>query len=157
MAKLNVKNAVVQSAFIVTFLSVLERAFGFLYRVILSRKLGAEGMGHYYITLSVFSVFLSVAVSGIPGTVSRLSIKYRAEGQNKKEGGVISAGIFSVLLYGSVVCLLFVLLRKYLGFLFTDPRCVSLLLILSPGLIFCSVTRFFALNFGEIAVLPPLR
>ncbi|MBE7090927.1 MAG: hypothetical protein E7363_03320 [Clostridiales bacterium] len=139
MAKLNVKNAVVQSAFIVTFLSVLERAFGFLYRVILSRKLGAEGMGHYYITLSVFSVFLSVAVSGIPGTVSRLSIKYRAEGQNKKEGGVISAGIFSVLLYGSVVCLLFVLLRKYLGFLFTDPRCVSLLLILSPGLIFCSV------------------
>ena len=112
---------------------------GFLYRVILSRKLGAEGMGHYYITLSVFSVFLSVAVSGIPGSVSRLSIKYRAQGQEQKERGVITAGILSVLIYGTVICLLFVLFRKHLGFLFTDPRCVSLLLILSPGLIFCSV------------------
>ncbi len=139
MAKLNVKNAVLQSAFIVTLLSVLERAFGFLYRVILSRKLGAEGMGHYYITLSVFSVFLSVAVSGIPGAVSRLSIKYRAEGQGKKERGVITAGILSVICYGTAICLIFFLLRRHLGFLFTDPRCVSLLLILSPGLIFCSV------------------
>ncbi len=159
MTNHHVKNAVIQSAFIVTLLSVFERAFGFLYRVILSRELGAEGLGHYFITLSVFSVFLSVAVSGIPITVSRLSIKFRAQGEEKKASGVITAGVLAASGYGITVCLLLFLLRNHLGFLFTDERCVNLLLLLSPGLFLCSVyavlrASFWGKNrFTEFAVI----
>ena len=56
----------------VTAFSVAEKFFGFLYRIILSRTLGSEGMGMYQVALSVFAVLATVAASGLPLTVSRL-------------------------------------------------------------------------------------
>ena len=42
---------------LVTFFSVAERALGFLYRIVLARLLGAEGLGLYQIALSHFTFF----------------------------------------------------------------------------------------------------
>ena len=64
-----------RTAAYVTAFSVAEKAFGFLYRIILSRTLGSEGMGIYQIALSVFAVLITAASSGIPLTVSRLITK----------------------------------------------------------------------------------
>ena len=67
------------TASLVTFLSVAERGLGFLYRIVLSRLIGAEGLGLYQVSLSLFSVFLTVGTGGIPITVSRLISKSKAE------------------------------------------------------------------------------
>ena len=46
--------SVTATASIVTALSVAERGLGFLYRIVLSRLLGAEGLGLYQVSISVF-------------------------------------------------------------------------------------------------------
>ena len=66
---------------LVSVFSVSEKFLGFLYRIFLSRTIGAEGVGLYQVALSVFGLFYTVACSGIPVTVSRLMTKYRAENQ----------------------------------------------------------------------------
>ena len=123
----------------VTLLSIAERFFGFLYRVVLSRKLGAEGMGLYYIALSVFAVFVTVAASGVPITVSRLMVRFRTEGNEKKASGVVTAGVLVALCYSIPAAILLFLLRNSLGSLFTDERCVLLFICMLPGLIVNSV------------------
>jgi O-antigen/teichoic acid export membrane protein len=74
--------SVAATASIVTFLSVAERGLGFLYRIVLSRLIGAEGLGLYQVALSVFAVFLTIGTGGLPTCVSRLIAKSNAENNN---------------------------------------------------------------------------
>ena len=92
------KRNIYQTATLVTALSVAERFLGFLYRIVLSRLIGAEGLGLYQVALSVFSVFVTVGSGGIPVTVSRLISKSKAEENGKAENAVVTAGIFFSLL-----------------------------------------------------------
>lgn len=53
------KNNIYRSAAQVTAFSTVEKALSFVYRIILTRIIGAEGIGIYQICLTVFSVFLT--------------------------------------------------------------------------------------------------
>ena len=128
-----------RTAAYVTAFSVAEKAFGFLYRIILSRTLGSEGMGIYQIALSVFAVLITAASSGIPLTVSRLITKYRAKNNKKAQQSVVTAALVCALLFSvPVFCVLF-FAHDAFDFLFSDPRCMAVLLVLLPSLTFNSV------------------
>ena len=131
-----------RTAAYVTAFSVAEKFFGFLYRIILSRTLGSEGMGMYQVALSVFAVLATVAASGLPLTVSRLITKYRAEQDRNAQQSVLTAALLSALFFSVPVFLLLWLGRGAFGFLFSDERCMAVLLVLMvllPSLTFNSV------------------
>ena len=94
------KANIYQTAAYVTIFSVVEKFLGFLYRIVLSRTLGSEGVGLYQIALSVFAVLVTATSSGIPITVSRLITKHRAAKKqksralNRYRGNCQHAGIF---------------------------------------------------------------
>ena len=87
------KENLYRTAAYVTAFSVAEKAFGFLYRIILSRTLDSEGVGLYQVALSVFAVLATAAASGIPMTVSRLITKYRARNNRKAQQSVVAAAL----------------------------------------------------------------
>ncbi len=124
---------------IVTVFSFAERALGFIYRIYLSRALGAEGLGVYQIALSVLGLFMTMCASGIPITVSRTMIKNRAKNNGDKNGSVISSGIILSLFVSVPLTVLVLTDCPLLGFLFSDKRCGALLSVMIPGLIFTSV------------------
>ncbi|MBQ8884827.1 MAG: oligosaccharide flippase family protein [Clostridia bacterium] len=133
------KKNVYQTATLVTGLSVVERGLGFLYRIVLSRLIGAEGLGLYQIALSVFSVFLTIGTGGIPVTVSRFISKSKATGERDGERKAVSAGIALCLLLTLPVCIIFALFGKHFSFLFSDARGLDIFSILLVGLVFSSV------------------
>ena len=133
------KSKVYENTSIVTGLSVAERGLGFLYRVVLSRLIGAEGLGLYQVSLSLFSLFLTIGTGGIPVTVSRMISKSKAEQDAKGERAAVSAGICLSLLLTLPVCLLFWALGKHAAFLFSDARCLPVFRILLIGLSFTSI------------------
>lgn len=124
---------------IVTIFSICEKFLGFLYRIYLSRTIGAEGIGMYQVALSVFALLLTVTCSGTPITVSRLMTKYRAEGKPDKIKKVVTAGITLTLSIALPIALTFMLFGKSFNFLFADERCLNIFLVIIPGLIFTSV------------------
>ena len=123
----------------VTIFTTIEKAISFVYRIVLSRVIGAEGLGIYQIALSVFSVFLTAASSGVPVTVSRLITKQNATGNVAAKNAVVTAGIVSTLMFTVPACLILFCMHKALGLLFSDERCVDVFLIILPGLILTSV------------------
>ncbi len=133
------KNKVIVSASLVTGLSVAERFLGFLYRIVLSRLLGAEGLGLYQIALSLFGVFAVVGSGGIPITVSRMISKSKAENDTPSERRAVSAGIVACLLLTLPFCLVLGLFGGKFSFLFSDGRAFSVFRILLLGLAFSSV------------------
>ncbi len=124
-------NTVYKNASIVTGLSVAERFLGFLYRIVLSRYVGAEGMGLYQVALSLFFLLQTLGAGGIPVTVSRTVAK-----QKEKGGAVLSAGLLCSLLVTLPVCLLLWSFGRRATFLFSGKESFSVLRILLLGLSF---------------------
>ena len=87
------KNNIYRSAAQVTVFSTVEKGLSFLYRIILTRIIGAEGLGIYQICLTVFAVFLTAASSGVPVTVSRLMAKSAAQNDVRGRHAAVTAGI----------------------------------------------------------------
>ncbi len=133
------KTTVYKNASIVTGLSVAERCLGFLYRIVLSRYVGAEGLGLYQVALSLFSLFMTIGTGGIPITVSRMISKCKAEGDSQGEKATLSAGIFVSLLTAMPLCLLLWLFGDKMTFLFSDSRTFPVLKILLIGVAFACV------------------
>lgn len=123
----------------VTAFSTVEKALSFFYRIVLSRIIGAEGLGIYQICLSVFAVFLTAASSGIPVTVSRLIAKAGATGDIKARNSAVTAGVVATLMFTVPIAIVLFFGRNLLGFLFSDDRCKDIFLLLLPGLILTSV------------------
>ena len=133
------KQNIYRSAAIVTVFSTIEKALSFFYRIVLSRIIGAEGLGIYQICLSVFAVFLTAASSVIPITVSRLIAKSGANGDIKGKNAAVTAGVVATLIFTIPIAIILFFGRNLLGFLFSDDRCKNIFLLLLPGLILTSV------------------
>lgn len=124
---------------LITVFSVLTRVLGFLFRIFLSRVVGAEALGIYQVAFSVFMVLLTVVSSGLPLVISRMSAKYLAEGEKKKDGALATISLFYSLILSIILCLIVLVFRNIFSKLFTDSRCIQILIVLLPSLIFSSV------------------
>ncbi|MDY6368021.1 MAG: oligosaccharide flippase family protein [Clostridia bacterium] len=124
---------------VITLFAVCEKFLGFLYRIYLSRTIGAEGVGLYSVALSVFGLIFTVVSSGVPITVSRFMAKYHAEGSKEKEQKIISAGLFLTLVFSLPVVATVFIFRNNLGFMFADERVTTVFVILIFGLTFTSL------------------
>ncbi|MBE5746184.1 MAG: hypothetical protein E7359_02735 [Clostridiales bacterium] len=124
-----------KAVFIITFFSVLTRIMGFVIRIFMSRELGAEMIGIYQISLSVFSVFLTIISSGIPLTVSRLSAEYRAKKEFNKENKMVTAATIVSFVLAVVICILTIVFRPIITLISKESLIASVLIALLPALI----------------------
>ncbi|MBQ7369499.1 MAG: oligosaccharide flippase family protein [Clostridia bacterium] len=126
-----------KTATIVTLLSILERALGFLYRIALSQRLGEESLGVYQVAHSVFGVFLTIGVGGLPVTISRFIARSKADG-TFQESQVLSSGFLLSFCLSALPALLFWLFGRVFSPILPDERCLPVLQILLVGSIFSS-------------------
>ncbi len=151
-----------RTAAAVTVFSALEHCLGFLYRIVLSRTLGPEGLGVYQISYTVFAVFLTISSSGLPITLSRVISKHRAEKNPRAEHAATTAAMAISLSFSVPLTALLFALRAPFSRIFSDPRCADLFYILLFSLSFTSLysiirgsfwgrKRFFAYSFIELA------
>ena len=151
------KKTIFNSLFIITFFSVLDRALGFLFKIFISRTVGAEGVGVYQIAFSFFSVMLSAVVGGIPLVVSKLVARSKNNVDEHKITG--SALLLALCISVGLILLffaLFVPLKSMMG-----KTTVILVAFMLPTLVFSSVycslrgylwgkENFFAVSIVEV-------
>ena len=146
---------------LVTALSAAEHCLGFLYRILLSRTLGAEGLGRYQMALTVFSVLVTLCASGIPVTLSRTVAAHRTHGDVRAGRSAVTAAVLLALGAALPIALLLFCFRPLLAGVFSDTGAENLFFILLPGLPFTAVyavirgsfwgeKRFFMYSFVEL-------
>ena len=130
----------------VTLFGVFTRLISFLFKVYLSRALGAEALGLYQIALSVFLLFASLASSGIPLILSRKVAEADALGQ-KNNFSIFTTALISSLSAASFVTAVLLFFGEKLSFLFSDPLAYPVFLIMVPALlstaVYCVVRGWF--------------
>lgn len=94
------KNSFLYSASLLAASNLILQLLGFVYRIILSRFGGAEGLGVYRLAFSVYSVIHAGCLSGITTACTRLSAEYYAtgrRGQIKRLIFVAFCGFFTLV------------------------------------------------------------
>ena len=124
---------------LITIFSVITRVVGFLFRIYLSRTVGAEALGMYQVAFSIFMVLLTIISSGLPLVISRLNSSYMAVGDKKKEGSLVSTALLYALFLSLLLCVIVLVFRNVFAYFFTDERCLHILIIMLPSLIFSAV------------------
>jgi len=125
----------VRAVALITVFAVTTRAVGFVFRIFLSRVLGAEMLGVYQIAMSFFMVFLTIIASGLPLVISKEVAKAVERKTERDIAKVAIAGLVIALVVSAALCVAVFLLREFVGVVFTDKRCLYILLILMPGVL----------------------
>ena len=138
--------SILKAVFTVTFFTVIDRILGFLFKIYLSRELGAVNMGVYQVALSIFFMLLTVTTSGVPLIVSKLTAKYEKSMMTRESHGTVSAALIVGLISSVAVCSVTALLRGPLGKLMASPESMTILLFMLPGVVFSGVYAAFRGN-----------
>ena len=127
----------------VTLFSILTRLLGFFFRILLSRKLGAEGLGLFQLAASMLSIFLTIVASGLPLTTAKLVSKNLAQNNIAARNRTVTTSlIISVIV--SIICSVIILaLYPLWKFCFTDDRAVKILYALIPSILFSAIYSIF--------------
>lgn len=129
----------VRGAFILTIANVVDRAIGFVFRIILSNLLGSEGTGIYQIALPIYFVSITFITSGITAVTSRFVSEERAKNNKRNIFSIMEVSFFIVIIMGIAISSIIFFNAKYISNnLLHEPRAYLSILIFSPVLIVVS-------------------
>lgn len=138
---MKVMKSVLKTISMITFFTIITRVLGFVFRIYLSRKLGAEGMGIYQIASSIIGVFMTLVASGLPLTTAKMVAKLNEKDKNKDT--IATSACVIAILISIFSCLLLVMGQKGLSKIVKNDLIVDIILIMCPAVIFSSVYAVF--------------
>lgn len=128
---------------VVTIFSIITRTLGFFFRIFLSRKLGAEGLGIFQMASSILGLFLTLVSSGIPLTTAKLVSKYNAQNDYLKKYKTVTSALIIAMVVAVIASVIIFALKSFWGIVLTDNRAVEILIILIPSIFASAVYAVF--------------
>jgi len=104
------KNTFFYKAAILAASNLALQMLGFLYRVLLSRMVGSEGMGVYTLVMQVYTIVISLCLSGLCIAVTNLTARFQAKQDMaaiRKLVGCAMACFFCLFLLAALPVVLF--------------------------------------------------
>ncbi len=77
----NLEHSAGKSALFLTIMGIISQGLAFLYRVMLSRMVGAEIMGLYQLLMPVYSVLVALTAVGVTAATAHLTALFLAQGK----------------------------------------------------------------------------
>ncbi len=129
-----------RGAAILSIAGLLSKFIGSIYRVILTRLMGAEGIGLFELAYPVYVTLLTVSRSGIPVALAQLVARSQATDKEDEHLRIFRTARFLSVLIGLFFTLAMIFgskgLIRILGW---DPRALPSLLAIAPAIFFVSI------------------
>lgn len=135
--------SVVKTVSMITFFTIITRVLGFVFRVFLSRKLGAEGIGIYQIASSIIGVFMTLVASGLPLTTAKMVAQCETDKNRQKKDILTTTSCVIAVFLGVISCIFLVLGKDVLLHIIKSDLAVDIVLLMCPAVIFSAVYAVF--------------
>ncbi|ACL70863.1 putative polysaccharide biosynthesis protein [Halothermothrix orenii] len=146
----------IKGAVILSAAGLISKVMGFVYRVILTRIIGAEGMGLYQMAYPIYTTLLVVSRSGIPVSLAKLISGKIARGQKNDALKTFKVGrSLSILIGLFFSILMMVLARPLVNILEWDSRAYYAVLAISPAIFFVSIMATYRGFFQGLQNMKP--
>ena len=154
--KLN-RSSMLYGTLILTGTSIISQLLGFLYRILLSRLIGAEVMGLYQLIMPVYSVIMAITAVGLTVAVSNLSSEFHAHGNRAAIRQVLRRALVAFFVIFALVAAVTVLCYDPISvYLLGDARTQLGLLLLLPCILLTGIENLHKHYFyGTGNIRPP--
>ena len=134
------RSSMLYGTLVLTGTSIVSQLLGFVYRIFLSRLIGAEVMGLYQLIMPVYSVIMALTVVGLTVSVSNLSAKYHALGNRRAIVQVLRRCVGAFLVLFSLVAGVTILFYDPISvYLLGDARTQTGLILLLPCILLTGI------------------
>ncbi len=135
------KNILIKGALTILSASIITRILGFVFRIYIAEKLGAEGMGLYQLITSLYMLVVTFATSGISLAVSCMIAENIATNKYGCSKSVLKISILWALSVSIIVSIILLIFSIPIStHILRDNRTFYSILILAPSLPFMSVS-----------------
>lgn len=140
---MNEVKSVFKTVSMITVFSVITRFFGFIFRIFLSRKLGAEGLGVYQIAASIMGIFMTLVASGLPLVTAKMCASYNHTKQFNEKNITVTSATILALIISLVSTIAIALFQNVFTEIIGNTLVVELMLLMCPAIIFSAVYAIF--------------
>ncbi len=146
------KDSFTSGVLILSLSAVIVKIIGLIYKIPMLRLLGSEGMGYFNSAYEIYTLFCTVATTGLPVAMS-VMISSRRDGGGAKE--IFQAAVKLFLLLGVVGCGVMVAFAKpFAVFLGNGKAAYSILAISPTVLLICLSSAFRGYFQGKNRMAP---
>ena len=146
------KDSFTSGVLILSLSAVIVKIIGLIYKIPMLRLLGSEGMGYFNSAYEIYTLFCTVATTGLPVAMS-VMISSRRDGGGAKE--IFRAAIKLFLLLGVVGCGVMIAFAKpFAVFLGNGKAAYSILAIAPTVLLICLSSAYRGYFQGKSRMAP---
>ncbi len=129
---------------ILTMSNLVTGFIGFAFSIILSKKLGAEGLGLYGLIMPVYSLLLCLTADGLITAVSKTCAVYNSKKDYRNLHRTVKVALCFIGMWSIAVALLVFINASNISNLFIkDSRAVDAIRIICPALVFIPMSAIF--------------
>lgn len=124
-----------------TMVNFIIRFIGFSYDVLLSKLIGAEGIGLFQMTMPVLMMFLMITTAGIPTAVSKLVAEYNSKKNYSAIKKIFKISVFFTLILSIVLASILIIFGRYISLkIFKTTDMLLCVYFLAPAIVAISLT-----------------
>lgn len=118
--------------------------FGFIFSIILSKKLGAEGMGLYGMIMPIYDLFICLICGGIIAAISRITSVYFFKNDLCNLNGTIDATMSFDIVWAIIIAVMVFSFSPLISrYIIKDARSLHALQIMCPAMVFIAMSSIF--------------
>ncbi len=150
------KNRLVKGTAILTVSGIIARALGLLYRMLLSRLIGAEGLGLFQLILPVYILMAAVISFGLPGAVTKMTAERHALNDTRGQVKLKVIAFRLVLASAALTVFIYWIVIFSLGSsIFPDNRVILPLKLAPLGFFFAAMSQIIRSYFQGMSNMTP--
>ncbi|MFF2447685.1 stage V sporulation protein B [Neobacillus sp. NPDC058068] len=124
-----------KGTFILLIAGLITRVLGFIYRIVLARSIGEEGVGLYMMAYPTFILVVTITQLGLPVAISKNIAEAEARGDYAEIKKILVVSLATTISLSIILTPVIILLAPILATtLFTDPRTYYPLIAIAPAI-----------------------
>jgi len=150
------KQSFIKGAMILVTASFYNRLLGFVYKIMVVRLVGSEGIGIYEMVFPFYVLILVITSAGVPLAISKLVAEEMAKSNIKGAYKVFYISIMFLTFTGIIVTMtLYKFLPIIVKYFYNDPRVYWSFWVMIPGIFVISVCSAFRGFFQGLQQMTP--
>lgn len=151
------RHSFLHGAFVLIAASLVTRVLGFIYRIFLTRLIGAAGMGLFQLVFPLLSLVLTFVTAGLPVAISKLVAEALVQRDRVRVQRILKVSSFVIL---SMAILFTILMWLFRGFIrthwLTDVRAYPAYVAMIPVVSVIAVSSIYRGYFQGLQDMAPL-
>jgi stage V sporulation protein B len=150
------KQSFLKGAVILVAASLVTRVLGFVYKIFLSRMIGAEGIGLFQTVFPILMFVITITTAGLPVAISKLIAEALVEEDYRRVRRIMTVSMTTVLTLSVVASGGMLVLAPWLtSHVLTDPRAYQTLLAMIPIIIIIAISSILRGYFQGLQNMSP--